>query len=371
MIDRLTERGVVMVHARYRQPGGEDVSVTAEAAALRAAGVPVRLLEVPPLTGEGPAAALAALWNRAVARRLGALLAEARPALVHVQNLWPAASPAVLATARAAGLPLVVTLRNGRRLCPAGTLWRDGRPCADCAAGPWPGIRRGCWRGSRAGTLVSAAVHRWHPAWTAVDRVITPSAFLRQALAPVVPPEGVAVVPNRLPPLPAVEDGPRAGVVFAGRPVPEKGLPVLEAAAARLSVPLTVLHDRPVEDVLAAMGRAAVVAVPSLWPEPFGRVALEGMAMGAAVVASAVGGLPEVVGDAGVLVPPGDAAAWADALRRGLREHRRLGALGRARAAALAGDGAAPLVAVYRSVLTAPRSSAETARTAKAGTVLR
>ena len=62
------------------------------------------------------------------------------------------------------------------------------------------------------------------------------------------------------------------------------------------------------------------VAVPSLrtkrWVEQFGRVAVEAMASGVPVLASADGSLPEVVGDAGILVPTGDAAAWRAAINR-------------------------------------------------------
>ena len=64
--------------------------------------------------------------------------------------------------------------------------------------------------------------------------------------------------------------------------------------------------------------RFDVVVVPSLetpsWVEQFGRVAVEAMASGVVVVASRSGSLPEVVGEAGVLVPPGDVGALADAL---------------------------------------------------------
>jgi glycosyltransferase involved in cell wall biosynthesis/GT2 family glycosyltransferase len=61
-----------------------------------------------------------------------------------------------------------------------------------------------------------------------------------------------------------------------------------------------------------------VLVVPSLpapgWQEQFGRVVVEAMAAGVPVVASRSGALPEVVGDAGVLVPPGDPAALHEAL---------------------------------------------------------
>jgi glycosyltransferase involved in cell wall biosynthesis len=59
-----------------------------------------------------------------------------------------------------------------------------------------------------------------------------------------------------------------------------------------------------------------VAVVPSLY-EPFGLVALEALACGVPVIASAVGGLKEIVldGESGLLVPPGDVSALARALR--------------------------------------------------------
>jgi len=59
---------------------------------------------------------------------------------------------------------------------------------------------------------------------------------------------------------------------------------------------------------------ADVVVIPSIWGEAFGLVAIEAMATGAFVIVSDAGALPEVVGDAGMVVPAGDSHALADAL---------------------------------------------------------
>ncbi|NJL45847.1 MAG: glycosyltransferase family 4 protein [Leptolyngbyaceae cyanobacterium SM2_3_12] len=61
-----------------------------------------------------------------------------------------------------------------------------------------------------------------------------------------------------------------------------------------------------------------ITVVPSLWPEPFGRTLIEAMACGTPVVASAVGGMPEILTGPfeANLFPPGDAAALTDRLLR-------------------------------------------------------
>jgi len=86
--------------------------------------------------------------------------------------------------------------------------------------------------------------------------------------------------------------------------------------------------------VLAELGTFRAVVVPSVWDEVVGLVALEALAAGVPVIASRVGGLAEVVGDAGLLVPRGDAARLAATLERLAKDAdlaRTLGQAGRAR----------------------------------------
>jgi glycogen synthase len=72
------------------------------------------------------------------------------------------------------------------------------------------------------------------------------------------------------------------------------------------------------EELVRAYNGAFALVVPSLWDEPLGMVAIEAMACGRAVVASAAGGLGEVVAGRGLVFPPGD----ADELARRLVELR-------------------------------------------------
>jgi glycosyltransferase involved in cell wall biosynthesis len=138
-------------------------------------------------------------------------------------------------------------------------------------------------------------------------------------------------------------------VLYAGRLSPEKG--VLELVAAANGLPLVVVGDGPLrakvpgalgflppDRLRERYGRAAVVACPSR-REGFGVVAAEAMAHGRPVVASAVGGLLDLVadGETGLLVPPGDVQALRVALERLLEDaalRRRMGEAGRQRALA-------------------------------------
>jgi glycosyltransferase involved in cell wall biosynthesis len=155
-------------------------------------------------------------------------------------------------------------------------------------------------------------------------------------------------------------------VVTVGRLAEQKGLPLLLDAAARLGErvpsPLFVVagdgplqerlrrriadEDLPVrllgrrDDIADLLSAADVVVVPSSWEgQPL--VVQEALRAGAPMVATAVGGIPDLVGDAAVLVPYGDPAALADAISALLDDPAGRGwlaATARARAAELPDD---------------------------------
>jgi glycosyltransferase involved in cell wall biosynthesis len=103
----------------------------------------------------------------------------------------------------------------------------------------------------------------------------------------------------------------------------------LRATVTRLSLDDAVTFLGRVERVGEVFERSEVVVVPSLG-EGFGMVALEAMERGRPVIASAVGGLPEVVQDgrSGLLVPPSDVGQLADAIRALAPNHARTAAFG-------------------------------------------
>ena len=160
--------------------------------------------------------------------------------------------------------------------------------------------------------------------------------------------EDVRVIPSGIDiPAKVGEEAEPAEVLYAGRLSEEKGVLELVEAAGHLN--LVVAGDGPLrrrvpqargflpnDELQRLYARAAVVACPSR-REGFGVACLEAMAHGRPVVASAVGGLKDLVvdGETGLLVPPRDPRALKAALERLLADRdlrRRLGAAGRERA---------------------------------------
>jgi glycosyltransferase involved in cell wall biosynthesis len=136
--------------------------------------------------------------------------------------------------------------------------------------------------------------------------------------------------------------------IFMGRVTPQKGVDwfLQSAAQAKTDFAIDIVGDgnamAAVKKLAGASSRSITfhgwldhgrigtllnncraVVVPSLWPEPAGLVALEAMAHGRPVIAAAHGGLPELVGEqgSGLLIPPGDVAALAEALDQLASDH--------------------------------------------------
>lgn len=214
----------------------------------------------------------------------------------------------------------------------------------------------------------------------AADRVIAPSNDTADDLHSLmgIDPARIRVVPNGVeahffdPPQPnLLVEGPY--VLFVGTPEPRKNLHQLVAA-------MKMLRDRGFAERLVLVGgsgwgmqvrtdgdvrrlgrvtdhelvtlysNASCLAIPSLH-EGFGLPALEAMAAGTPVVAARTGALPEVIGDAGVLVDPLSATSIADGIATALAERDPLVAKGKVRARQFRWERTAALTAaVYREL---------------------
>lgn len=304
-------------------------------------------------------------WNSDARRVLAEEIRAFRPDLTHIRMFLWQLSPAILPLL--AGIPTLYQAAVYKAVCPNGLkLLPDGSECTVAAGVAC--LRNRClpppsW-GAAMVQLALVRRYRRH-----IDRVVALSRDMADTLAANGMP-GAEVVHNGIderPMRPSLGETPIAA--YAGRLSREKGVGHLIAAFARIagSIPaarLLILGSGPEEHALRAQARAAgldgrvefrgylrrddmeraldgcwVQVVPSLWREPFGNVATEAMMRGNAVIATASGGLAEIVadGETGFLLPGGDTRALAAALGRILSDRalaERLGHAGRARALA-------------------------------------
>ncbi|MBN1421572.1 MAG: glycosyltransferase [Planctomycetes bacterium] len=317
------------------------------------------------------------LWSREARARIEALLDEFPVDAALLHNVYHHLSPSIIGPLARRRIPFALWLHDYKLVCPSYTLFTEGAPCARCVRG-WPGhaVVHRCVKGSRAKSLlcaIEASLHRAMGVYRRAARFIAPSAFLASILRTAgFPGRKIEILPTPARPWPArslpAGDGPAGeGILYLGRLSEEKGVRVLLDAMARLDdpPPLDIAGDGPLRADLEGGARARGVAarflghldpgardraiddalaviLPSIWYENSPVVIREAHAAGKPVVASRIGGIPEIVrdGDDGILVPPGDARALAGAiasLSRDPERARRMGARGRCKVEAEAG----------------------------------
>lgn len=344
---------VLVLHNRYRMPGGEDRAVALHVGALARAGIEHALLERDSRAVTGTRAGLALVRGGENEDEVAEAVRELGADVVHCHNMLPLFGPRALAAARAAGAKVVLHLHNYRLFCNVYAGFRDGRPCFRCRGrNTLPGLVLNCRGSLRESTAYAVGLARHQPkVFDAVSRFVAPSGAARERLAWLgVPAERISVLGHYLP-AERFADGSRAAdgsyALAAGRVTAERGFEAAVEAAERSGVPLRIAGDGPTMPELRervarsgarvellghldapamaeAVAGAAFVVVPSLCEETFGLFALEGMGAGLPVVAFAIGGLPEVAGSESC-VPAADVAALAERMRVlwGDRERRR------------------------------------------------
>lgn len=381
---------VLMVHNRYRVPGGEDVCADAEVDLLREQGHVVEAItkDNHTIPGNGSVGAAAnAIWSRSARREVYEILRDGRFDLLHVQNFFPQFSPSIYYAAREAGVPIVQTLHNYRLLCPGATFYRDGKPCEKCIGRrvAWPALMHACYRDSRRATAAVAAmtaVHGTLGTWTRhATLLIALSRFAREKMIEGgLPAEKIVVKPNFVFPDPGFEERKDDCAIFVGRLSPEKGVQTLLEAWQRISTPLRIVGDGPLKKLVAEaavrmhhveylgskslketyelIGRSRLLVAPSESYETFGRVVAEAFSRGTPVLASGLGALAELVdpGRTGAHFTTRNAHDLAARVRQLMSDPEQLERMGRAARGHFENHYSAPsnyvqLMAIYRQAI--------------------
>lgn len=294
-------------------------------------------------------------------RDLSRVLRRERPQIVHAHN-WLVHS--YLPLARGAHSALALSLHDYGLICATKRLRRKNHVCS----GPAPVKCQICASQHYGVTkgLVAAFGTRSNESRLrrAVD-VFLPVSSTVEELCRIGEDETSRVIPNFIGELPQAPAGdPRLAqlpdepfVLYFGDVTEDKGAWELAEAYRELEDPpplvligrcyIDELESRPGVHVMGAWPHALAIealrrslfsVAPSLWPEPFGLVALEAAAAGKPIVATATGGLRDIVvdGETGLLVPPEDREALAVALQKLIADadlRERLGAAAKQQAA--------------------------------------
>lgn len=280
--------------------------------------------------------------------QLRQIISQERPQIVHAHN-WLLHS--FLPLKKWSGAKLALTVHDHSLRCPKKKLIRGDANCA----GPQLGTCLSC-AGDHYGTAKGVPVLLMHRAMSpaveaAVDMFVPVSRAVAEDNQLHRRPLPVRVIPNFIPddvaglpatPHPLLDQLPGGDfMLFVGAFARYKGLDVLlEAYGGMEGAPplaiigyqtpeypirtttfppnVVVLRDWPHEAVMQAWRRCSFGLVPSTWSDPCPTVAMEAMASGRALIATAIGGLTDLVidGENGLLVPPGDPTALRRAMAR-------------------------------------------------------
>jgi glycosyltransferase involved in cell wall biosynthesis len=315
--------------------------------------------------------------------RLMRIVAEEKPDIVHAHN-WLLASFLPLVGWSKAGL--VVTLHDYGLVCPKKNLVRHEqicagprlRECLPCASAHY-GASKGCI--TVAGSIATRVwAMRNVSRFIAVSHAVARHSRLKERGA------RFSVIPNFVPDnvsAPCGETDPRLRslpqggyILFVGDLMRLKGIDVLLQAYARLArAPALVLIGRRCRDtpsvlprnvhifsmwphhaIMQAWRRCLFGVLPSTGPEACATVVMEAMASGKPVVATDIGGMPDLIGDGktGFLVPPGEAVPLTQAMQRLVDDRdlvTRMGAEGLVKAEQLKAASVVPQIErIYREV---------------------
>jgi glycosyltransferase involved in cell wall biosynthesis len=249
--------------------------------------------------------------SRKYGRELQSRLQRDRPAILHAHNLWMRLSPLPLRAAKSAAIPVVMTLHDYNNVCPRKwMITNSDRACewgfgGRCLISNCRGSREGWpWLPYNNLRWLKVALHR-KMLRAFVDVFICPSdhlaSWIRRNMnvrilfaGRLSREKGVEVLVRALAIL--IEEHPRASLVIAGSGPEESNLRRLVAAAG-LEDRVSFVGVLAGEELAAQYREAGICVLPTLWTENCPVAVLESFAHGRPMVATRIGGIPELVED--------------------------------------------------------------------------
>ncbi len=312
------------------------------------------------------------IYNGEARKKIARLADETKPDIAHFHNIHGHLTTSIIEPLVKRGIPIVWTCHDFRLVCPNTSFLSHGEVCERCLPTDyWHAPMQRCKKGSLPASAIAMLTSYWDR-WTGVprkvDRFITPSRFLRGKLIEGrIARDRVTAIPN-FTDLDIQRDAPEGDYfIYTGRLLHEKGIDLLIRAAGNVEGARCLLvGEGPVEEELKqeaekyGSGRveftgflsgeefertvagARFIVLPSRWYENLPFSIMEAMAAGKPVVATDIGGIPEMVddGETGLLFPVGDEEALRSCIERMNSDaelRREMGRKGRAKAEQLYG----------------------------------
>lgn len=287
------------------------------------------------------------IWNREAAAKFAKLLDDTKPDLIHCHNIYHQLSPSILVEAKKRKIPVVMTLHDYKLICPNYLLFSHGQICERCVGrSPWHCLSHNCYNSYTRSALASLEswLHNkvWHVYRNNIDLLIAPSQFLKsKMISGGWAADKIMVLAN---PAPQLNFNSSAGqnLLYFGRLSKEKGVDILIQALKNTTEQLDIVGTGPSELKLKELvtkleltnrvtfhghkqdeelhnfiALAKVVILPSIWYENMSLVLLESLSQGKLIIASDLGGNPELIeeGRTGWLFPAGDVLALASKIK--------------------------------------------------------
>ncbi|MDD4938641.1 MAG: glycosyltransferase family 4 protein [Candidatus Omnitrophica bacterium] len=301
------------------------------------------------------------LYSLEAKSRLENVIRRAKPDLVHLHNFAHQISPSILHVLRDRNIPAVMTLHDFKMVCGSYSMLSGNRVCERCKGRNYfHCFLQRCVKGSLAKSLLSTVEmylhHKFLKIYHSIDAFISPSIFLKNKLREMGFPIPIDYLPNfvNLPDFKPAYEGARNKIAYIGRLSAEKGLLTLLRAVKNLDADLRIIGDGPMRPVLEEQARArkiknvrflgyksfsqmqeevskvAAVVIPSECYENNPKSVIESFAWGKPVIASRIGGLPELVieGKTGFTFRPGDAEDLKGKIMKVLRDAKKRRLLG-------------------------------------------
>lgn len=311
------------------------------------------------------------------------LIQNGEPDIAHLHNIYHQLTPSIISVLKKSGVKVVLTLHDGKLICPNYLMLARGRICTRCNGHLfWKPVATNCTGSLRQVLLLmlEAYWHQWARSYDRVDLFLSPSRFLAELISQRIPKEKIKVLHNGIDLesyRPSYND--HGYVLYFGRLSKEKGIETLLQAhqAVANETTLKVVGTGPLasdlkqryqeaeflgyrsgEALKEIVANAAFVVVPSEWYENCPMVVLEAMAMGKPVIGSAIGGIPEQIdhGRTGFLFEMGNVGELAEKIKilsenNDMRRHMGMAARKKVEEAYALDAHCTTLMQIYKEVL--------------------